>query len=207
MHCPYGHQKTVPVEEYRALGIELPAPRNYDEQMAYIGEYVFLPYEYMGECDLPWYSQSKKARRSDSMFLPRSAWTVETVHRLVTFRPKDYSTPYRQEIVPRFLARLCERDPELFAEFARLWPALAARRSHIGRKAILQTLNPGVVLRERSRTWVWDGQKLTAEFEDRYWIMADYCYARVKTVVYPLEDFAVIVRDEAWVGPQTRFIS
>ena len=107
-------------------------------KVAYIGDYVYLPYPHMdsdrlpyGQVPLPFQDYSNFMHSSDKPFIPRNSFNAEMVVRAAKLRPQAMVggtiTKYVYEIVPQFLLDLLELDPGLFDEAVSLEPSLLER--------------------------------------------------------------------------------
>jgi hypothetical protein len=112
---------------------DLPEVRGADERVAYVGDYVYLPYAHMnhddGKADLPFLSHSH-IFSSGSPFMLRSKFTAEAVVMLFHFKPRTFMDnrvirKYTDVSLPRFLLDLSEFDPELYAAAVALEPGIA----------------------------------------------------------------------------------
>ncbi len=124
-------------------------------KMAFIGDYVYLPYAHM---------DMDKAVSFRGCFLLRKEWNVDTVCKLLDFRPQAIFggeiTSYQQEIIPKFLLHLREADTAIWEALIAERPALETEPNHVGRKAILKTLNRPIKWTTDKTyrvTWRWDG--------------------------------------------------
>lgn len=108
------------------------------KKIAYVGEYVWLPYSHMnhvdwknheGECQLGWEGHSG-VFSNGAPFLKRSLFTVENISKIISFCPSAMIggriTSYQAESVPEFLFDLSEYDKELFDKLAEFRPDVLA---------------------------------------------------------------------------------
>ncbi len=121
----------VQMKEYAASvggGLALP-----DEKIAYIGEYVFLPYKGMAQHNIVEHFGFKHVSAGwwggGFSFIERENFTPQVVVDMVKFVPKDGDgkgwrdrviSEYASESVPMFLWDLRNLDPELFAEAVKI---------------------------------------------------------------------------------------
>lgn len=228
--CPYGkaRRETGPTKRAAACrswvrekreqhnGIPfLNAPPN---RMDFIGDYVFLPYAHMTMCTaVPFKSRSGLFSAGDP-FLPGEFWTLATVLSLLNHRPQAMMggeiTDYQRKEVPQFLLHLRETDGDMWRQLIAEKPGLDVVANHVGRKAVLATLNYPIEWTETSDRgsypvhWKWDGETLTTESMNvfsRTWGKID-----VDSVVIqakPAPRAAVVVRSNEWVCERTEFLT
>lgn len=142
-YCVYGHASceespTMRAAAYRDVvrtwrGLTAVAPvKPAEDVLAYIGEYVYLPYAFMshndGEPNLPFLAYSH-IFSGGSPFMLREKFTPEMIVKLVEFRPRSLMgceaiPDYPNVSVPQFLLDLSALDPELFRATAHLKPEI-----------------------------------------------------------------------------------
>ena len=145
--CPYGKVKMYDGPTKRAKGhlnwVNSWKVKNTGDwkgwnKVAYIGEYVYLPYSHMdsdrlpyGQAPLPFEEYSSFFNTSDKPFIPRSMFDAEMVVKAAKLRPQAMVggtiTKYVQEIVPKFLLDVMELDPDLFNATITIAPELLKR--------------------------------------------------------------------------------
>jgi hypothetical protein len=121
------------VKSAREAMANLPEVKGADRRIAYVGDYIYLPYAHMnhddGKADLPFLSHSH-IFSSGSPFMPRSKFTAAMVVKLFRFKPRTFMDnrvikKYTDVSLPRFLLDLSEFDPELYAAAVALEPGIA----------------------------------------------------------------------------------
>ncbi len=177
--CPYGRVTfeegfTWRARKYHAWLTEqkeklkgIKAPGNPDQRIAFIGDYVYLPYPHMNMMGEPFLAKESLFVKGNA-FMPRSAWTLEFVLKALAFRPQALMggeiRSYREESVPLFLRHLREEDPEMWAALIAVRPDLDKPPVYVGRKALLYTLRPGISFGPYHAAypvrWTWDGEYL-----------------------------------------------
>ncbi len=158
VYCPYGtvflspgpnfrdkdhaHWCKQKLKCYQAVPCLDPAAR----KLAFIGDYIYLPYRGLGAPYLwPEFPE----------FISVRDWTFQWVSRWVPGQPLLLS--HIRELDPRMWGKLLAADPELFDEL-----------NYVGRRAYLQTLNTPITFRgpiDKVVKWTWDGQQLTSSWE------------------------------------------
>ena len=228
-YCPYGDVKTVSGPTQRARSYSGWVAERRDEtdgipclsappkKMAFIGDYVYLPYSHMTMCkSVPFLSHYSLAF-SGKPFVQRDDWTVNVVETLVRFRPLSLTgheiASYRKKDVPRFVSHLRECDSAMFAELVKRCPEFDTAPDYVGRKAILSTLKAPIEWTETSSngkypvTWRWDGVYAVTQSEHAYndtW--GGMKRGKVDIRLVPRERQAIVVRDNAWVTDETEFV-
>lgn len=226
--CPYGRvgRSTGPTARAKSFSkFEKDAKAEFSgvpyldrptEKMAFVGEYVYLPYSHMNMNKSVWGEKSSGLLSSGSDFLPKSQWTMETVVSIINFRPQALFggeiRAYQKESVPKFLTHLRECDPEMWSALVAKNPHLDSQSNHVGRKAFLKTLKAPIKwLRPYNGQypvlWSWDGEYLTTTSEHAY----NSTWGHVKAVVAdirlkPDETTTVEVQSNDWVLETTRFL-
>jgi hypothetical protein len=225
--CPYGRMSTESgptrragsfsswVHEHKQKGKGIPQLGLAATKLAFIGDYVYLPYAHMPMCkEVPFRKHSAFIVNGDSL-LPKADWTVENVEKLVAFRPQAMMggeiASYQKEHVPLFLRHLREGDAKMWQAFVARNPKYDVAPNYVGRKAVLDTLNAPIEWTTQGNnypvTWRWDGEELTTESIDAYgktWGKVKARAARVTIV--PADREAIEVRDNAWVNAGTEFV-
>jgi hypothetical protein len=183
-------------------------------KIAFIGNYVYLPYAHMNMNEAVPFRAHGGAFRKGNSFLPREHWTVGTVCKLLDFRPQAMMggeiTSYQKEQVPKFLLHLRETDTKMWQALVAERPALDTVPDHVGRKALLRTLAPPIEWTTDKKypvTWRWDGQHVRTMSENAFdstW--GNIKLAQVVVEGIPADDATVVVQDNTWVNDATVFI-
>lgn len=225
--CPYGKWElaTGPTKRARSLysWIEEQRKKHPDvgmlgvatRKMAFIGEYVYLPYSHMDTCkDVPFLAHSAFFV-SGTPLVPKEWWHIGTVEKLIDFRPQSMMGPeitrYQKEVVPEFLQHLREEDPKMWAELVERRPELDKDPDYVGRHALLKTLKPGITWTVNKRNypvkWDWDGETATTSSLHSYnktW--GDLKPGEIELSMKPADDASVEVLDNDWVTKETVFV-
>jgi hypothetical protein len=142
--CVYGKISTVTSQTKRARSYggfvkaardkmsEFSRVAEADKQIAYVGEYVYLPYPHMDHDDgrgkIPFRSYSSLFSRG-SPFMPREKFTARMVVTLFEFKPRTFMDfkvirNYVDVSLPNFLIDLAKYDPKLYAAAINLEPRI-----------------------------------------------------------------------------------
>jgi hypothetical protein len=186
--------------------------KSHTEMMATIGDFIFLPYAHMTMNESVFFEASGGAFKK-SCFLPKEKFTIDVIVSICLFRPQALFggeiKAYQAESVPKFLRDLSEQYPDLFKEVCEKCEranVIKASFSNIGRKAILNTLNPnvGTFIDIHDGHWKWDGEYLTSEDSHASFMLVNkFSEIRMK----PMENQEVEVTDEKQVNKSTIFKS
>lgn len=225
--CPYGSMQRVEGPTRRAnsfLKFESDAKKKFPdvpylnrppEKMAFVGEYVYLPYSHMNMNDDVWGNTTSNLFKSGSDFICKEKWTLETVVSIINFRPEALFggeiRAYQKESVPKFLTHLRECDPNMWSALVAKNPHLDNQPNHVGRKAFLKTLkSPIKWLKPYDARypvlWSWDGEYLTTDSPHAYGSTWGHVKADVfEITLVPDETTVVEVQSNDWVLPTTKF--
>ena len=222
--CPYGRKavETGPTKrakscrkwcDDRRTG-DVPCLKSPPVKMAFIGVYVYLPYAHMTMCEKVPFAAHSHFLLSGNCFLPREWWTVEVVETLIDFRPIAMMggeiKQYQAEVIPKFVQHLRECDSAMFANLTERRPELNSEPNYVGRNALLSTLrHPIEWTTDKSYpvTWKWDGQFLTTDSQNAYHSTWGGLKARnVSVRCEPEPDATIVVQNNDWVAPATRFV-
>lgn len=191
------------------------------EKMAIVGDWIYLPYSHMNMNEIVPFESHSKFFVSGTKFILRSQFTLETIKKIVTFRPQAMVArreikSYQEEEVPKFLSHLNEKFPDLYEEFFETYPELKEdykpdKISYVGRKAYLLTLKSGFTYcinhEKYPVEWHWDGEYLKTKSKDAYsstWgKIKDYDDLEVK--VKPNDDTVIEVQSDDWINENTKF--
>lgn len=229
--CPYGqchteegptrrsgsYRKWVSDHKEQYSGVpHLGSPAN---KLAFVGDYVYLPYAHMTMCHAVPFPQHSSMFLSGTALLHVDDWTLDTVVKLLDFRPRTYLgnceiADYQEKSVPAFLVHLRECDPSMWKRLVAARPALNTAPNHCGRKALLRTLKPGIAWTTSGGhkssypvTWRWDGNHVRTCSQHAYnstW--GDLPLAELEIAAIPSGNAAVVVLDNCWVTEDTVFM-
>ena len=225
--CPYGKYRVETGPTKRAASFyswvsdrksqykcvpHLKAP---PKKMAFVGEYVYLPYPHMDSCESVDFVKRSSLFAEGTPFIHRDDWSIETVESLVSHVPRSLMggeiTSYRLESVPKFIGHLGECDAEMYQEFVSRNPSYNMPRNYVGRTAYLKTLTPNIQIPPKDNrypvSWTWDGEKLRTTdrhgFNDTRGGRFD---GRITIEIEPTDGATVVVSDNNWVTEATRFV-
>lgn len=225
--CPYGtfRRETGPTKrakEFRKWVAQrkenykdIPKLKDPSRKIAFIGGYVYLPYAHMAmNKDIPFLEHSNAFIHGNS-FLPKESWTIETVIKILSFRPTALMggaiTQYENEQIPLFLRHLREEDPKMWGELIKRHPELNTEVDYVGRKAYLSTLNYPIEWDSRPNDkynvhWVWDGQYVKTEGQHAYfstWGGIGLESLEIRGI--PSKNAVIVISDNSWVNEKTIF--
>lgn len=177
-------------------------------KMAFVGDYVYLPYSHVDMMN------KLVPTLKYGCFLPRPDWTLDTACKLIDFRPQAWTggeiVSYRQEVVPKFLLHLRETDAAMWEALIAERPVLDTEPNHVGRKAILKTLNSPIEW-STDKTypvrWRWDGERIRTSSKNAY--NSTWGGLKLDEVVVegvPSEDATVVIQKNTWVNDTTVFV-
>ena len=227
--CPYGRYQSNkgPTPKAHSCRTWIAAQKKLHEgvphlsiqptKMAFVGEYVYLPYAHMKMCTAAPFREHGHAFKNGCAFVPATSWNIATVLTLIDFRPQALMggeiTSYQLESVPLFIQHLREVDPAMFAQLIRARPVYDQEPNYVGRKALLRTLKPNIewdanVHKDYPVRWRWDGTFLFTTSKHAYsstWGGSiPMKITELKGV--PEDNAAIKVQDNAWVTPDTIFL-
>lgn len=230
-HCPYGKYSRVlgPTRKSKQFypwiiaqkeafkGV--PYLKNAVTKMAFIGEYVYLPYAHMDMNKSVPFLDHSVAFSSGEPFIKIEDWTIENILKIIDFRPQALYcgeiTDYQAQSVPEFIAHLREDDPAMFAKLVAVRPQYDTVPNYVGRKAYLYTLNAPLAWTVKNPkygngyavSWKWDGQKLVTSSPNVYTATwgGDIKMDSFEMIGTPDKNTVVVVQDNSWVNSNTRF--
>lgn len=212
--CPYGRKEKLTGPTPRAKSfhswiqsheIESPSLDSPPKKIAFVGEWVYLPYAHMDMCESVPFVHHGGAFRCGQPFIPRTEWTIETVCKLLDFRPQALIggeiTTYQREEIPKFIEHL--KETEIWPELIKARPTLDKPANYVGREAYLRTLKPGISWKGDHGVWSWDGE--LAHCEDYKSVFLDIKSERTSVMARPEKDFTIKVESNDWVSSETEF--
>jgi hypothetical protein len=225
--CPYGRiggengptKRAVSfrnwVTERKEKFKDVPYLKSAPKKLAFIGDYVYLPYAHMTMCKTVDFLSHSAFIVSGNPFLPRGCWKIDAVLRLIDFRPKSMMggeiTSYQTEEVPLFIQHLREGDAAMWAELIAARPELDTAPNYVGRKALLRTLNAPLTLPAKDSRypveWTWDGERVRTTSRHAYsstW--GGFDLGELELSAVPAERAVIEVRDNSWVCETTEFV-
>jgi hypothetical protein len=241
--CPYGmyrkYEGFTPkarayntwINEQKKKYEGVPYIKEHTYVLAFVGDYVFLPYAHMDMADVGFIQKNTGFLGKGCAFLKKELFTPETILKLINFRPQAMMggeiSSYQQESIPKFVKHLQEKCPELLKEAERLEIKKALNlgktneenhffKSRIrkileeytykGRKAILQTLTPniGKFVDIYKGEWLWDGEYLTSLNSHASFMLVDK-FDEIK--IKPKPRITVTITEDSQVNDKTEFLS
>lgn len=226
--CPYGsHRRTVGysrmarkfcswiyefMDKHKdACNAKLTQPK----KLEFFMDLVYIPIPHLGLNENIEFVDGKGYFSSNYPIVKRSDFDNEEFvsKQIIKFRPKALMGgviwDYQEKEVPKFLRWLKRLDPALFDKAKALNPdhSAFAKLSDVGKKAVLQTLNPniGTFISTKGETWTWDGEYLyssNAYFYGSILETKEIQECRLK----PTDGAVVKVTDDNQVNDNTIFI-
>ena len=224
-YCPYGTTSYEKGYSWRAKNFNkwiqekkeeykgITWPKYPTRKIAFIGDYVYLPYTHMDMCDKIPILQKSSLFINGRPFIKKDEWTLQVVEILLDFRPQAMMggeiTSYQKEEVPKFLQHLREVDPDMWAALIKKRPELDKAPDYVGRKALVKTLAPNITIPPYDKRypveWKWDGTYLTTQSEHVYsgtW--GGHIRGKERWIkVQPSDTDSIVVKDNSWVNSQT----
>jgi hypothetical protein len=184
-------------------------------RIAFVGDYVYLPYSFMTMNERVPFLGHAHLLGSGNCLLPREHWTLDNVLKILAFRPQAMFggeiTDYQKKEVPLFLLHLRETDSVMWKELIAARPALDTTPNHVGRKALLRTLNTPITWTTKGNncpvTWIWDGKEVSTTSSHAYEkVWGQIALDAIALFATPKDDTAIVVQDNAWVNERTVFV-
>lgn len=181
-------------------------------KMAFIGDYVYLPYAHMNNVDSPVaFGQKSSIFWAGSDFLPKEHWNIKTVISIINFRPKSlmgHEIPsYQKEQIPLFIQHLREVDPDMWRQLIEVRPDLNKSPNYVGRMAKLKTLNQNIKVKIKDVDYEWTGKELVCrQVEGLSWdfrLESDSCEIRI----VPKDNYEIKIQSNDWVNENTEFVN
>lgn len=228
VQCPYGRfeSKKGPtkraqscrkwISNEKEMYSDVPVLSYPTRKLAFIGDYVYLPYAHMDMCKDVNFLKHSCVFVSGIPLISREHWTIDTVIRLVKFRPQALMggeiQSYQKEEIPKFVQHLREIDSEMFGMLVEREPRFNVEPNYVGRKAILKTLNFPISFTMKRHEdypidWRWDGEKLTTNSMHVYgktW--GNIELDSMEMIAIPKENACIEVQKNEWVNENTQFV-
>lgn len=228
-HCPYGSKDTIVgysrmaskfsswIYEFMDKHKEACNARfrlKQPEKMEYFMDLVYIPIPHLGLNENIEFVDGKGYFAYSYPIVKRSDFNEEFISkRIINFYPRSLTGSviwdYQEKEVPKFLRWLKRLDPVLFDKVKALdsdHPAFN-KLSDVGKKAILQTLNPniGTFADTSNRTWTWDGEYLYSSNVRFYGTILET--EEIQECRLKPKDRAIVkVTDDNQVNDKTEFI-
>lgn len=185
-------------------------------KLAFLGDWVYLPYAHMSMCEAVPFLAHSKAFVTGQPFLAKEDWTKANILTLIRFRPHalfgNEIAVYQRDQVPLFMLHLYSLDRAMWNAVVEDAPEFNKPPNYIGRKAILKTLNAiiritKVVHLSYPVVWEWDGvvarTKDISAYHDTWGGLKD---GKVEITFEPSDKTAVVVESNDWVNDGTVFV-
>jgi len=214
--CPYGVQRTEVgptrrarkfhtwINERRERYKHIPYLKGVKNKLAFIGEYVYLPYSFMS-MNKEVFEKPSSFCLSGSCFLPVEQWNIATVESLISYRPQAMMggviRDYQREQVPMFIQHLREQARNLFDQLDVETQARAI--SPVGRKAYIATLREGAVFNIKDVEWTWSANAFTCKNGSSTFLPIS---GEVHTTIYPKDHEVIEVQSEDQVYELTEYL-
>lgn len=182
------------------------------DRIAYIGDYVYLPYSYMS-LDNKLFKEPGGVFSQGLPFIPKDKWNEHTALSLIGWSPRammgDIIKDYQLKVVPKFCKDLQDSYPDLFAKIVALDNTVLDKvesYSYIGRKALISSLKLGVKISKtnKNESWLWDGEYLTSTNYNMLFAIVKHDSIEVK--IKPKENESIEITSNDQVDAATIFI-
>lgn len=222
--CKHGTVKNVKgytsrAQKYRTFRDKWKSHDNYNKlnypkkKVGLIGKEVVLKINFVKiEKGLNGYLFKNPSFGSGVVYIPYEEFDSKFIKGLLDAKPQAMMggtiTSYAKEELPLFKAHLKEVLPEKYAQFLIDYPEYDLKINHIGRKAYLHTLNPGIIKITKSRgveEWEWDGEYLSLQTKKSLLFLIDGDYDLESLVIKPKDTLLVKVTDNEQVNTNTKF--
>lgn len=222
--CPYGLSRVEYgftrkakkynewISEKRKQFEEVPYLKSPSKVMCEIGDYIYLPYPHMNMNEKAPFLHHSYVFSSGSPFMKKENFTIDVILSIIYFRPMSMMggeiDSYQKEVIPKFIEHLSEIFPELYEKLAQKdvrSQIVVKNKTYIGRKAVLQSLNPnvGTFIDIHKRTWTWDGEWLhSKDIVSAFGLSSKNSETKVK----PFGNVDVKITDDKQVNSNTIFL-
>lgn len=227
-NCPYG-KFTVEygftrkarkyydwIKERKEKYANIPCLKFPTKKLAFIGDYVYLPYAHITMCkEIPFLTHAN-IMSSGTPLIKKEHWNIQTVLTLLNFKPQaffgDTITTYQTEEIPLFISHLREEDKDMWKQLIKEKPELNTKQDFIGRRALLKTVNYPITWTPDTNPkypveWTWDGEFLTTNSKHVYnssWGHVDLESFELKAK--PQDNATIEIQDNSWVNKNTKFV-
>lgn len=228
-HCPYGSKNTTVgysrmaskfcswIYEFMDKHKEACNARfrlKQPEKMEYFMDLVYIPISYLGLNEDIKFVDGRGYFSTSNPIIKRSDFDEELISKqIIGFYPRALMggiiTDYQDGEVPKFLRWLKDLDPVLFDKVKTLNPDHPAFTAitNVGRKAVLQTLNPyvGTFIDIHGGIWSWDGEYLYSSNSCASCVIIGMREIQ-ECILKPTDGAIVKVTDDNQVNDNTIFI-
>lgn len=177
-----------------------------------VGDYVWNPFDLWTKDRSIASTRERLLFYAGQQFIEIEKFTPSFINKMVHAKPQaafgGIISKWIQEDVPKMLQQIKEVLPNVYKEWASLYPKDAERfeiKTHVGRTAILQTLAPGKVWEDKKKgSFYWDSKHLISEdFYDLWFPFKGQAYVKINPK--PLTEVKIISDD--LVKEDTIFVS
>jgi hypothetical protein len=176
-----------------------------------IGDYYLLKLPY---CCINGGKLANNIFGSNMSFVKCEEFNIETIKKICEFKPQSMMgnviTDHQEKSVPELIFQIKNNYNELYRELIEKYPDLDVSPNHIGKKALLSTINVGEVMYKGCdstfyETWYWDGEYLT--YKNGYISKPNICrsFSIVEYKIKPNENTYIEITDNAQVNEKTIF--
>ena len=206
------------VEERKEKHEGVPSLKSPKDKIAFIGDWVYLPYAHMTMCESVPFMEHSHLFFSGTPFIKKENWNLSTIKTLLNFRPHALMggeiKTYQKEVVPKFLVHLKEEAPDIWKELIAERPELDQNVSHVGRKALVKTLRSEFEFTTKHEkypvSWKVSDGKMTTSSEHAYdstWGSVERDkVGKVEVALEVTDETEIVVQSDDWVTPETKFI-
>ena len=184
-----------------------------NDKIGVIGDEVVLPYPYL-KIDENLNFDSQCYSGNQIHYIPKDKFDADFVAKLSDYVPYALMGgsigSYQKEIVPKIQLHISEELPEIYQKFKEKYPDKCRVVNHVGRKAILQSLEKGTEVHIGDVKWKWSGNfleyvngdiKYFGNFNDNNRKVRSYV-----VTIEPTEDIQVVITSNDQVNEKTVFI-
>lgn len=226
--CPYGNLTSTTgysrmsvkfgswINKFKEMHAEAcAATLRQPKKLEYFMDMVYVPILFLNLNENIEFIDGKGAFSIAKPILKREDFSATFIsEQILNFKPYaifgGVITDYQKKEVPKFLTWLKELDPDLFEEVKAMNPDHPAFSgiTNVGRKAILQTLNPnvGTFTDIHNGVWTWDGEYLYSKNSHFSFTLIDN-HETEECRLKPNRNVVVTVSDDAQVNDSTEFIN
>lgn len=226
-HCPYGNRSCVVgfsrmalkfnawINNFKEIHKEAYAANiTQPKKLEYFMDLVYVPIAYWNLNERIEFVDGKGVFTSSKPIIKRVHFNAQLISKeILNFKPRalfgGIITDFQQEEVPKFLIWLKQLDPVLYEEVKVLNPEHPAftNITNVGRRAILQTLNPnvGTFTDIHGGVWTWDGEYLYSKNSHFAFALIEYRETE-ECRLKPNKNVIVKVSDDTQVNSNTEFI-
>lgn len=184
-----------------------------NDKVGVIGDEVVLPYPHLNIDEN--LNFNREAYFGDKIhYVSKDKFDADFVARLSNYVPQALMggsiDSYQKNIVPKIQLHISEELPEVYQKFKEKYPDKCRVANHVGRKAILQSLEKGTEVELGDIKWKWSGIfleymsgniKYFGNFNDNNRKVKPYV-----VTIEPTEDIQIVITSNEQVNDKTVFI-